>query len=562
MQDFRLFKKNHLILVLLALVTVILFQNCSSGYDSTSTGEDSASQGGGTAPPPVNPPPVNPPPGPAPSLSGLFVTLPATGTTDVILHPSAQAVGVSNQTVIFGLPFPRGAVSDANLIRVLDGAGQEIPAQVSALNFWRDFQNPAQIISIRSVRIVLQRTFANTNPVTIRIQYGVSRNLNLAGNFVPTDYWQSIAVGPNPTEYPAAANVREPIVYATLSPQWMSQSLLQTRTTTANSIAAYGVFDTAFLAHSNTVVTGAAYQTGSEPWLYDRAQTLYIAYFRTGDLVRLRHAHRAAQFYKANIGNNGAFALGGDAKYVYGQSMLYDYMLLADESLLAVIERATLPHAGWPTNFSANTNFWTERNSAYALQAVLAAFDAVGTAAYATRARALFNSYFSMQQTPINNWLKNGCPLHTAAQHDPSEDLPAVVCSPWMGALLSEAVWKYYLLSGDNNALIYLADYADYIQAYALYSEGNVRLPYYGASSFGTTDPDGDREHACDVFGALARGFWAKRALARNAANLQADVTALLSSCQNNVSSSGLSPLRKYSWWFGTNSDFAWFLTQ
>ena len=496
-----------------------------------------------------------------PSANSLFVNLAAGGTASVTLHPSTQAVGVANQTVIFGLPFPKGTVSDLTLIRVLDSNNVEIPSQVAAINYWRDFQNPATVISIRSARITLQRTFANTTPLAIKVQFGVARAQTLAGTFDINNTWQSISIGPNPTEYPAGAGVREPIVYAALAPEWMSQCLLQTRTATANSLSAYSTFDSAFLRHTNTAVTGTAYQTTSEPWLYDRAQTLFISYFRTGDIARLRAAHRAAQFYKTNINATGGFALGGDAKYTYGQSMNYDLMLTGDSSLTPVILRALQPHAGWTTNFTAATGFWTERNSAYALHAALAAFDATGDAAHSARARALFNSYFSMQQTPINAWLKNGCPMHTSAQHDPSEVLPSVMCSPWMGALMSDAIWKYYLLSLDNNALIYLADYADYLQKYSLYTQGTLRLPYYGATSYGQTAPDGDEEHTCDVMGAYVRGFWAKRALGRDTTSLVADRDALISACQNNVNGSSLSPLRKYSWWFGTNSDFSWFMS-
>ena len=542
--------------ILMAGVLLVGFQNCAPGFNSVNQasggGDGSGAAGaGGTGTPPT--------PSTA-SLNSLFVTLTAGGAADVTLHPSAQAVGVANQTVVFGVPFPKGTVSDVNQIRVLDSNNQEIPSQVSVINSWRDFQNPANITSIRSARIVVQRTFSSTTPLAIKVQFGVPRTQTLAGVFDASATWQSISIGANPAEYPASAAVREPVVYATLTPEWMSQCLLQTRTATLNSVAAYNTFDNAFIRHTNTAVTGTVYQTGSEPWLYDRAQTLFIAYFRTGDVVRLRAAHRAAQFYKANITATGAFALGGDAKYTYGQSMNYDLMLTGDSTLNPVILRALQPHAGWPTNFSATTGFWTERNSAYALHAALAAYDATGDAAHSARARALFNSYFSMQQTPINNWTKNGCALHTSAQHDPSEILPAVMCSPWMGALMSDAVWKYYLLSQDSNALVYLADYADYLQSYTLYNQGALRLPYYGATSYGHTDADGDEEHTCDVMGAFVRGFWAKKALGRNTSNLTADRDNLISACQANVNGSGLSPLRKYSWWFGTNSDFSWFM--
>lgn len=490
----------------------------------------------------------------APNPVGLFITLPSTGTVDVTLHPAAQAVGGA-QTIFFAIPFPKNAVSNANQIRVLDAAGVEIPSQVSVINSWRSLTAPATALSIRSVQIIIQRTFANTNSQVVRVQYGQARTQNLSGSYDIASTWQSISNGPNPSEFPSS--VMEPKIYATLPASWMSSALLQTRTTPANSIATYNWFDNSFLTHSSAAFT---YNT-SEPWLYDRAQTYFIAYFRTGDVTRLRRAHRSAQYYKSQIQSNGDFALkAGDAKYVYGSSMSYDLMLTGDLSLIPVIERTTQPHSGWPTNFSASTGFWTERNSAYALLAALAAFDVTGNANYATRARNLFADYFRMQQTPGNGWPKIGCTLHTRNQHDPEEDIPDVMCSPWMGALLAEAVWKYYLFSLDNNALIYLADFARYISQYGLVTEGGRRLPYYAASHLGNTD-DGDIEHACDVLGAMTKGYWAMRMLSQSSTNVQSDMNALVSSCQANLSSSSLSPPRKYSWWFGTNSDFAWFLT-
>ena len=343
----------------------------------------------------------------------------------------------------------------------------------------------------------------------------------------------------------------------------MGQSLIQTRTIAVNSDPNSSWFDQAFLTFSNQATTATtAYQTTFEPWLYDRAQTIFIAYFRTGQLNWLRRAHRAAQFYKFNIAANGSFALGGDAKYVYGQSLLYDFMLTGDESILPVIERTLQPHAGWPANFSAATGFWTERNSAYALHAALAAFDASGNAVQANRAQSLFAGYLSMQQTPINGWVKNGCAMHTRQQHDPSEDIPEVMCSPWMGALLADAIWRYYILSENRQALVFLADFADYIQVYGLYNSGGLRLPYYGATSFGTSPPDGDEEHTCDVLGALSRGYWAKKTLGRPTANLIIEVNNLRASCENNLSGASLSPARKFNWWFGTNSDWQWLLSQ
>ncbi|MES2768658.1 MAG: hypothetical protein V4596_05875 [Bdellovibrionota bacterium] len=496
-----------------------------------------------------------------PTTNGnLFVPAVTAGTTDITLHPQSSTILNQPTNVVFGIPFPKGFVASTANIRVLNSANSEVPSFVTAINYWRNFQTPATTISLKSVQIGITYTFTDRNPVTMRVQWGTARANTITSTFSAASTWVPISNGVNPSEYPASGNVQEPRVYVTHSPSWLSQSLLKTRTTALNEVSSYNWFDTEFSDFSTQAANATAHQTTSEPWLYDRAQTLYFMYFRSGSVDWLRRGHRASQFYKANINSSGGFVLGGDSKYVYGQSMLYDMMITGDTSLIPVIERTRLPHNGWPTTFSASTGFWTERNQAYAMLAALAAFDATGLATDATRATALFNNVFNMQQNPGNGWTRIGCPLHTRNQHDPSEPIPDVMCSPWMGALIADAVWRYYILSLDNNALIYLADYGDYIHNYGLVTEGGLRIPYYASSYLGNTG-SGEIDHACDVMGATVKAYWAKEALGRNSATMATDASALLTSCQANLSSSSISPARKYSWWFGTNSDFGWLLS-
>lgn len=498
--------------------------------------------------------------GTQPTNGNLFVPVQTSGTVDITLHPQSSTILNQPTNIVFGMPFPKGFVTNATNIRVVNTSGTEIPSFVTALNYWRNFQSPSTTISLRSVQIGIAYTFTNRNPVTLRVQWGAPRESTLTPAFTAASTWVPISNGVNPSEYPASANVQEPRVYVTHPSSWLSQSLIKTRTTSLGEVSAYSWFDTEFSDFSVNATNATAHQTTSEPWLYDRAQTIYFMYLRGGSVDWLRRGHRAAQFYKANINSSGGFVLGGDSKYVYGQSMVYDLMLTGDTSLLPIIERTRLPHNGWTTNFSASTGFWTERGQAYAMHAALAAFEATGSATDATRATALFNSVFNMQQNPGSGWTRIGCPLHTRNQHDPSEPIPDVMCSPWMGALIADAVWKYYILSQDNNALIYLADYGDYIHNYGLVNEGGLRIPYYAASYMGNTG-SGEIDHACDVLGAIVKAYWAKEALGRNSSTMATETTALLNSCQANLSSSSISPPRKYSWWFGTNSDFSWLLS-
>lgn len=513
---------------------------CSGGCASTDVGAC-------TTPPPTS------------SNGSLFVAPVTSGTVEVTLYPQSAVTLNQSTNIAFGVPFPKGFVTDSSKIRVLNASGTEIPSFVTTTTNWRNFSTGAAE-SIKSVQIGIAMTFANKNAVTIKVQWGSSRSQNLTNTFTVASTWTSMAnSGVNTSEYPGTIN--EPTVFATLPTSWMSQSLLKTRYLASGENATYKWFDDAFLKFSNYATASSTdYKTGNEPWLYDRAQTIFFQYFKTGDVNWLRRAHRAAQFYKNNITSSGTFALGGDAKYVYGQSMLYDLMLTGDTSLSTTIDNTKKPHASWTTNYSSSTNFWTERHSAYALLAVLSAFEANGAVADANRAKALFNNYFKMQQTPGNGWTKIGCPLHTHEQHDPEEDLPSVVCSPWMGALLTDAIWKYYQLSLDQNALVYLSDYADYLHNYALTGSSNSRNPYYGASNYGNTGK-GDPEHACDVMGSMVKGLWAKQALGLSTTTALSEVNGTLAACKANLASyNSVSPPRKYNWWFGTNSDFSWMM--
>ena len=64
------------------------------------------------------------------------------------LHYVAGSPPASPVLVSFGLPLPKGFLSDANLIRVKDAAGQEIPAHVRVLVPWRDLAKGVDLPSL------------------------------------------------------------------------------------------------------------------------------------------------------------------------------------------------------------------------------------------------------------------------------------------------------------------------------------------------------------------------------------------------------------------------------
>jgi len=522
-----------------------------------------------------------------PSGDSLFVNLPDTGSVVVTLHPGSQVTLGSTTTVAFGVPFPKDTIGSVDLLRVTDLAGNEIPSFIRELTRWRMIQ-PGTPESLRAALFYIDVVFADRAPRSVRVEYGTAHSQFLPSpSAAVTSTWTSISNGENPGEYPAADDVREPMVYATLPATWLTQALLVTRTTPARVSASLGWWDSAMINYAGTAVNDVAPTVlaqnridllDSEPWLYDRALALFSVYIRTGDVKWLRRSHRAAQWYGKKVDANGIFSLASynhDLKYSYGSSLLVDYLLTGDEGLRAPIDR--IAGAGvteWETTYGPGVGFWTERHHTYALLAALAAFELDGDRTHATRATALVNLILQMSQNAAQ------CPLHTVTQHEGDANDFRMMCSPWMGALLGQAMLRYYMLAEDPDVLLWLSGMGDFVRRYAVYDGGiehnelaGLMMPWYLVGPGGQIE-DGrgwdDMEHACDVAGLMAKSVWAKRRLGLNHVDAEATADALLETCQfvldywhrsaPELAEYRLSPPRKFSWWFGSSTDLGWML--
>lgn len=523
----------------------------------------------------------------APSGSSLFDTLVSPGTVTVTLHPGSQVVLGQPTKVAFGVPFPRGLVSSTDMLRVTSTGGSEIASAVKELARWRTI-SAGGAESIRAALFYIDIVFQDQAPLTVRVGFGSSRAQSLPGSQpAATSLWTSIANGPTPDEYPAGDNIREPIVYATLPADWLARTLLVTRTTPVGQHSGLAWWDDALVNFGKTAVNDVAPTVlpgnlidlgTAEPWLYDRALTLFNVYLRTGDIAWLRRAHRAAQWYARMIGPSGIFALASyahDLKYSYGLSLLIAYLLTGDDGLGAPIERvAQAGIAEWQTTYSASMGFWTERHHAYALLAALSAFEMTGDNAHAQRATQLAQLTISMSQNAAK------CPLHTVEQHEGDAGDTRQMCSPWMSALLAEAMLRYYVLSEDPSVLSWLSGMGDYVSQYALYDGGiehaqlaGKMMPWYLVGPSGHVEDGrgwGDMEHACDVAGLTAKAVWAKQRLGENHTTVESTTNDLLATCEYvlnywqrstpTLAEYRLSPPRKFSWWFGSTSDLGWML--
>ncbi len=516
-----------------------------------------------------------------PSTGDLFVDLPDTGFVVGTAHPLDTAPTGSPVMVSFGVPFPRGTVAEVGQIRVTDDAGAELPAHVVELTRWRSLAGDASFVeSVRAALVQVSLTFATREPRALQIHWGAAPSASGPDGGDAWADWPPIGASSFfPDEYPASEGLREPRVYVTFPPDWLGACILRTRTEPIGTDAAWGWFDDAYPEFARTGVNDVDprvtadnridYVGEYEPWLFDRTLTLFGVYVRTGELAWLRHAHRAAQFYAAHVTSAGYFDLtDGDLKYAYGGPMLIDLMLTGDRRHLPRIEAVASAGESWDEEYTSDTGFWTERHQTYALLAAVSAFEATGDAAHAARARAIAAATFRLAREPFGGEPAQGCVLHTRDSHE-GDGEATPICSPWMAALLAEAVFRYYVHSEDRAALEFLAGLGDFVATYGTAEEGGGLVPYYLASSAQQDSPD--LEHACDVAGLVARAAWARGALGGDPDALAATRDGLLTSCEANLgdwhrpggpeaglSEWRLSPPRKLNWWFGTTLDLPW----
>ncbi len=531
-------------------------------------------------------------------VNEFFVNLPDKGKVQVTLHPGSTVRLGEVTKVAFGVPFPRSAVSNVNQVIIADSSGQEIASHIVELARWRSLSGNPSVNSLRSALIYIDVVFPSSSPMTVIVKYGQPRTLELGSQPDPKTTWVSIANGPFPDEYPAVEAIREPAVYATFPADWLSATLIRGRTFPANSFSKYHWFDNAYQNFSLTAVNDVSdyvydenkvdYIGEYEPWLFDRSMTLFGLYVRTGNVKWLRHAHRSTQYYANHISPTGYFdkKAGDDFKYSYGQSMFVDMMLTGDASLIQKIENVASAGADWNESYDITTRFWTERHQAYALLAALSAWEATGLTRHADRVNQVADASFNLALNPVNGWTPNGTMQHTKDAHEGwGGDNP--VASPWMNALMADAVMRYYIHSEDQNALIFLSNLGDFvIEDTTIYeSERNtdtgrqdLTMPYYLVDLSSSTQRDQwhDTEHSCDVAGLAAKAAWARKKLGGNNAAIVSVAEKLLHTCQYNLDNKhregadinygltvwrlGNGTARQYSWWFGSTHDMLWML--
>lgn len=345
--------------------------------------------------------------------------------------------------------------------------------------------------------------------------------------------------------------------------------------------------------------------TNREPWLYDRASTIYALYLRTQDPAILNEAFALADLYMQNVevtaGGLGRFLVVGGAAGADVTDIKYLYPIIAEwyerEKVrlgqpnadahrakgIALYRQAIASYS--KTYNPTGAALWTERNAGYAIEACVSAFflyRRAGNLSASLTALADAWDYFTMVEGMSAG---SGAPLHGHNQHEGSA-ITTQISSPWMAGFLAEAMLQLYRTDPDVRILNWLSAYGDWIIANAVYvTDGSehaplagLRLPAYLAANNATpiTYREGellDMEHAADVAGLVRKVLWAKTLLAQSTVATstliaELDAAAAIVWTYWTRDTEGyvryrVNPPRKGGWWFrNTYSDETLFYTE
>lgn len=497
-------------------------------------------------------------------VAGFFAPAETTGSLVVRLYPMENVTTSTPRLVTLGVPFPRGSVSAAGLdyVRVLKG-GVEIPAYVEALTPWRHINNPSlNGTSVRVARLQIQNGFTARYPnyEEITVEWGVSpRTQNVTTLQDPRLGWHDVTSG----SFGAADGVREPDVYAVLPkghltkgalrPMRMSpmdDSVPEQREDPAVMDATEtwpGFIEMDHASKNNvysvinqddpgvTLANQCPYKTDSEPWLYDRASTMFGVYMRGGHLKALREAVRHAEFYRTKLyppGTTpssavGCFRLknpdpagyigGNGAMYAYNEPLAYQYWLTGDPLAVQAIPWIVNCHElnDEPTRWSTTEPGWTERHTAFRLLANVVAYEVFGDADSMSRVVSQSGDFIWHQngadgQLPANR--VDGGLWHWMRQHEGFDD-PTMMASPWMSALTVDAMVRAFAVTEDNAIGNFVRRMGTFMKAGtklvppSLYDyQGDLREVDYITYITGATYPnDGTTpEHALELTASLA----------------------------------------------------------
>jgi hypothetical protein len=339
--------------------------------------------------------------------------------------------GVSGtQRVNFALPLARGALVDESRVRIFRGT-TELAAARRALARHPDG-------SLRSVQLQVDLVISGATSLTVRVgEAPAAGTLSLQA-----------------VENTLTSSTGTPRVWALLPAAWLSASGVAGPQVSASAVSGAAAAWNQLCDYDEYDADAfVAAQSDKGAWLYDRVTTNYRGYVRRGDLVPLESAYREAHIYRSGITGTGTSTRIGvpgsaeDLKYHYTQGLAIHYLLTGDARFRDSAEDVGTRIAQLWTSpgYAGGSDFWTERHAGFALLGYVWAGIVTDDKAttFASHADTAVTAYAQLQDTYPPSWPDSQarCFAHTSASH--GESYGNWGCSPWMSAILAEALDAY-----------------------------------------------------------------------------------------------------------------------
>jgi hypothetical protein len=406
----------------------------------------------------------------------------------------------ASELVNLGIPLPPGLLFDPGRLRILDANGVEVPASVETALTWHFRDN--------SVRAVKVQFYADLRDGARQYRFDITAPRTRSFSRRPYDE------GTMPGKY----GTRRPRVVATLTPEWMTGSLLlgPQRARTAET-----VFDRYYEAQWNGWARDYNYTENAHEWAYDRVTTILQEYIRTGDPEYLDEACQSYRFYMAHVVTEGEptypYCAGGwactspessinpcDTKYVLVKQVMLMLALAGDDSqhtnATVDLMARLCENGGWSypitVPYTDPAQHFTERQYGLGLSSIVAAYEITGDPAARRTIDTILSVLYAHQQTNPDGFGFDGSWRHSWAMHE-GDVYPGNVredrgSSPWMSALVVGALWDAYRVTGDPRIPGMVRDYAWYLEEHGWIPEswfqeaGNPRTWMLDCNTNGT----------------------------------------------------------------------------
>jgi hypothetical protein len=368
--------------------------------------------------------------------------------------------------VTFGIPFAPAQLTDAKQLRILDEHGNEIPAHIEPTLRWH-FKDG----SIRAVQAQV-RVPLKGDSATLYFDTSQPRTKDAPG----WPYAEGLVAGDGGIEVPG--------VVATLSPVWMSESLIAGPQEPSSATDAYGKYVATQFEWAQKLPTKEA-----AAWLFDRTSTLFKQYVRTGRADYLEAAIASYRFYMKHLRRwgppihplcGGGWEFGKtnpcDIKYIYIEPILLALGLAGDNSQHddALVERMA---GSWESGGDSGIDggytkvdaHFTERVAGLGLIATVSAYEITGEARFKTDIDKRIGWLREHQQNnpdglPADGSWRHSWQVHEGDTYDAATDIRGA--SPWMSENIVDGLWHAWLVTNDPRIPPMLTAFGRWLERY------------------------------------------------------------------------------------------------